>query len=125
MFKNIRLAILALLSCTLFTDLSAQYSLTVEASASGHGHGTVYRFYVDLSDPTDRVSAVFGNDQDNLVINTPIGARARYDEESIGRACIQHGIVAITTLSGANAALRAIRVSTKKIEIDSIQNYYR
>ena len=64
------------------------------------------------------------NGEINLVINTPMGARARYDEESIGRACIQHGIVAITTLSGANAALRAIRVASKKIEIDSIQNYH-
>ena len=64
------------------------------------------------------------NGEINLVINTPMGSRARYDEESIGRACIQHGIVAITTLSGANAALRAIRVASKKIELDSIQNYH-
>tara|TARA_B100001248_G_scaffold82218_1_gene59861 strand:- start:184 stop:3372 length:3189 start_codon:yes stop_codon:yes gene_type:complete len=64
------------------------------------------------------------NGEINLVINTPMGARARYDEESIGRACIQNGIVAITTLSGANAALRAIRVASKKIELDSIQNYH-
>ena len=64
------------------------------------------------------------NGEVNLVINTPMGARARYDEESIGRSCIQHGIVAITTLSGASAALRAIRVSSKKIELDSIQNYH-
>ena len=64
------------------------------------------------------------NGEVNLVINTPMGARARYDEESIGRSCIQHGIVAITTLSGASAALRAIRVASKKIELDSIQNYH-
>ena len=64
------------------------------------------------------------NGEINLVINTPMGARARYDEESIGRACIQHGIVAITTISGANAALRAIRVASKQIELDSIQNYH-
>jgi carbamoyl-phosphate synthase large subunit len=64
------------------------------------------------------------NGEVNLVINTPMGARARYDEESIGRSCIQHGIVAITTLSGASAAIRAIRVASKKIELDSIQNYH-
>ena len=32
------------------------------------------------------------NDDVNLVINTPMGAQARYDEESIGRSCIQKGI---------------------------------
>ena len=60
----------------------------------------------------------------NLVINTPMGAQARYDEESIGRACIQKGIQAITTLSGAEAAVRAIRLAGKKIEVKSIQEYH-
>ena len=60
----------------------------------------------------------------DLVINTPMGARSRFDEEAIGRACIQHGILAITTLSGASAVLRAIRSVEKAMEIDSIQNYH-
>ena len=64
------------------------------------------------------------NGEINLVINTPMGAQARYDEESIGRACIQKGIQVITTLSGAEAAVRAIRLSGRKIEVRSIQEYY-
>ena len=64
------------------------------------------------------------NGEIDLVINTPMGARARYDEEAIGRACIQHGILAITTLSGANAAVRAIRLASKPLHVDSIQNYH-
>jgi len=64
------------------------------------------------------------NGKINLVINTPIGAQARYDEESIGRACIQKGIQVITTLSGAEAAVRAIRLSGRKIEVQPIQEYY-
>jgi len=64
------------------------------------------------------------NGEINLVINTPIGAQARYDEESIGRNCIQKGIVAITTLSGAEAAVRAIRLSQRDIEVKSIQEYH-
>jgi len=65
------------------------------------------------------------NGKINLVINTPIGAQARYDEESIGRACIQKGIQVITTLSGAEAAVRAIRLSGRKIEVRSIQEYHK
>ena len=65
------------------------------------------------------------NDQIDLVINTPLGKQARYDEESIGKACIQKGIVSITTLSGANAAVRAIRKSKDKIAVKSIQEYYK
>jgi len=61
----------------------------------------------------------------SLVINTPFGAMARYDEEAIGRASIQKGIVAITTLSAASAAVRALRSSQKdKIRVKSLQEYH-
>ncbi|MDA0981405.1 MAG: hypothetical protein O2852_08650, partial [Bacteroidetes bacterium] len=56
------------------SQATAQYTLTVESSAALHVAGnTVYRFYVNLLDPTDKFSAVFGNDQDPLVINSPGG----------------------------------------------------
>ena len=64
------------------------------------------------------------NDEIDLVINTPLGKQARYDEESIGKACIQKGIVSITTLSGADAAVRAIRKSKDKVIVKSIQEYH-
>ena len=60
----------------------------------------------------------------NLVINTPMGAQARYDEESIGRACIQKGILPITTLSAAHAVLKAIHHNDESINIKSIQEYH-
>ena len=34
----------------------------------------MYRFYVQMQDATDRMSAVFGNDQASLLVNTPAGA---------------------------------------------------
>ena len=63
------------------------------------------------------------NNDIQIVINTPLGSQSRFDEESIGRACIQKGIMAITTLSGAEAAVRAIR-SQQKIQIKSLQAYH-
>ena len=63
------------------------------------------------------------NNEIQMVINTPLGSQSRYDEEAIGRACIQKGIMAITTLSGANAAVRAIR-SRKKKTVKSLQSYH-
>ncbi len=64
------------------------------------------------------------NGEINLVINTPLGAQSRYDEESIGRTCIHKGILAITTLSGASAVLRAIRLNHQGIKVKSIQEYH-
>ena len=53
---------------------AADYTMTVEASPAVTPGSTTYRFYVDMQDPTDRMSAVFGNDQASLLVNTPSGA---------------------------------------------------
>ena len=49
------------------------YYLTVESSDAVGDGGTVYRFYANASDPTDQISAVFGTNEYNLVVNTPEG----------------------------------------------------
>ncbi|MAO87512.1 MAG: hypothetical protein CL822_00855, partial [Crocinitomicaceae bacterium] len=51
----------------------SQYDLTIEQSAPAAAPGTVYRFYVEANDPSDKISAVFGNDESPLVISTPDG----------------------------------------------------
>ncbi|MEE3188448.1 MAG: hypothetical protein VX244_00890 [Candidatus Neomarinimicrobiota bacterium] len=48
-----------------------------------------------------------------------------FGEEAIGRACIQKSIMAITTLSGAEAAVRAIRFTNQTIQVKFIQEYHR
>ena len=63
------------------------------------------------------------NNQISLVINTPLGAQARFDEESIGKACIKKGILAITTIFGAEAVLSAIRMKNK-IKVKPLQEYF-
>ena len=71
MRTNICLAFMALFALVPFTGVNAQYSLTVESSPAVGAGGTVYRFYVNAQDDTDKLSAVFGNDQAHLVITTP------------------------------------------------------
>ena len=53
---------------------ASDYTMTVEASPAVTPGSTTYRFYVDMQDATDRMSAVFGNDQSSLIVNTPAGA---------------------------------------------------
>ena len=77
-----------------------------------------------LSEGSPNVVDGIKNDEINLVINTPLGPQSRYDEEAIGRACIQKSIMAITTLSGAEAAVRAIRLTNQTIQVRSIQEYH-
>lgn len=52
--------------------------------------------------------------------------QSRYDEEAIGRTCIQKGIMAITTLSAAEAVVRGIRTQMRKrLLVRSLQDYFR
>jgi carbamoyl-phosphate synthase large subunit len=56
------------------------------------------------------VDAIAGGEVD-LVINTPTGSGARSDGWEIRRAAVTRGIPCITTLSGGQAAARAIRAA--------------
>ena len=47
--------------------------MIVESSPAITPGLTTYRFYVEMQDATDRMSAVFGNDQANLMVNAPEG----------------------------------------------------
>ena len=67
------------------------------------------------------------NNEINLIINTPLGEQSRYDEYQIGRAAIQYKVPVLTTISAANAALRAIRIlkqSNKKLQHHSLQSIF-
>ena len=44
--------------------------MTVEAAPAVTPGSTTYRFYVDMLHPTDRMSAVFGNDQATYIETT-------------------------------------------------------
>ena len=70
--KNLTLG--AVLLLILQTTGFAQYTMTVEDTPAVTAGLTTYRFYVDMQDATDRMSAVFGNDQASLLVNTPGGA---------------------------------------------------
>ena len=60
--------------CALVSTSFAQYTLTVDtATAVDPALGTTYRFYVNLEDATDQVSAIYGNNQGTLSVDAPNG----------------------------------------------------
>ena len=66
------------------------------------------------------------NNQIHMIINTPLGKQSRYDEYEIGKVAIKHNIPVITTISGASAILRAIRiVKNKKLTYTSLQKIFK
>ena len=73
--RSLLLAAICCCSTLVASNLAySQYTLTVESSPAVTAGLTTYRFYVDMQDATDRMSAVFGNDVSNLTVSTPGGA---------------------------------------------------
>ncbi|MGB1347416.1 MAG: hypothetical protein ACPG8R_00765 [Flavobacteriales bacterium] len=60
--------------CTCDDDALSGYTLTVEAHPAVNEGLTRYRLYVDMVNDNDRLSAVFGNTMNNLVVDAPMGA---------------------------------------------------
>ena len=65
------------------------------------------------------------NKEIQFIINTPLGQKSRYDEYEIGRSAIRYNISATTTISGAQAALRAVRrIKNNKLNYRSLQEIF-
>ena len=65
------------------------------------------------------------NGEIQLVVNTPLGAQSRFDEYEIGRSAIRYKIPVITTISGAQAAVRGVRnMKTGSIQYRSLQEVF-
>ena len=101
-------------------DIIATAGTSRELNKNGIQTKTIYKVGEGRPNVVDAIK----NDDIKLVINTPAGSKSRFDEEAIGRACIRKGLLAITTLSGAEAAVRAIRMVEKDIEVKSIQEFH-
>ncbi len=65
------------------------------------------------------------NNEIQFIINTPLGQKSRYDEYEIGKSAIRYNIIATTTISGAQAALRAIRrIKSNDLTYKSLQDIF-
>jgi len=82
--------------------------------------------------PVKKVSEGHPNIQDmvencelQLIINTPLGARAHDDSRTMRTAAVLHGVPLMTTLSAATAAVNGIAaLKAKELGVTSLQAHY-
>ena len=61
----------------------------------------------------------------DLVINTPLGRESFFDDRAVRRAAMMHEVPCITTLTGAAAAVSAIRALRQQgLGVRALQDYY-
>src|SRR5689334_15406516 len=61
----------------------------------------------------------------DLIINTPLGRESFFDDRMVRRAAMMHEVPCITTLTGAAAAVQAIRgLRQEGLGVRALQDYY-
>jgi carbamoyl-phosphate synthase large subunit len=61
----------------------------------------------------------------NLIVNTPLGRESFFDDRTVRRAAMMHDVPCITTLTGAAAAVSAIRALRQQgLDVRALQDYY-
>ena len=61
-----------------------------------------------------------------LVINTPLGRESFFDDRQVRSVAMLQGVPAITTMTGAAAAVSAIQaLRTEGLSVKSLQEYHR
>jgi carbamoyl-phosphate synthase large subunit len=88
-------------------------------------HGVAAELVLKVHEGRPHIVDRMINDDIDLVINTPFGRSAFYDDAYIRRTALQHGIPLITTLSAAAASVEGIRAwQTGRETLSSIQEQY-
>jgi carbamoyl-phosphate synthase large subunit len=65
------------------------------------------------------------NNRIHLVINTPLGRESFFDDRTVRRIAMMHGVPCITTLTGAAAAVNAIKaLHTESLTVRALQEYH-
>ena len=61
----------------------------------------------------------------DLVINTPLGRESFFDDKAVRRAAMMTGVPCITTITGAAAAVQAIRALRQEgLDVRALQDYH-
>jgi carbamoyl-phosphate synthase large subunit len=77
-----------------------------------------------LSEGRPHVIDMIKNDDIHLIINTPSGKTPREDEVKIRSLAVARRIPILTTISGVEASIRAMRsIQTKGLAVKSLQEY--
>ncbi len=93
------------------------------AFLAAHGLAATVVYKVNEGRPNVADAVVDG--RISLVINTPLGRASFFDDRALRRAAMMHGVPCITTLTGAAAAVSAIRaMRTEVSEVRALQDYY-
>jgi carbamoyl-phosphate synthase large subunit len=88
-------------------------------------HGTETTVVYKVNEGRPSLADEIVNRRIAMVINTPLGRESFFDDKAVRRAAMMTGVPCITTITGAAAAVQAIRaLRTEGLDVRALQDYY-
>jgi carbamoyl-phosphate synthase large subunit len=88
-------------------------------------HGIEVEVLYKVNEGRPNIADHIVNKKIDLVINTPLGRDSFFDDRSVRRAATMAQVPCITTLTGASAAVSAIKaLRSQTLTVRSLQDYY-
>ena len=106
-------------------QLGFKLAATRGTAAFLRAHGLDVDVMYKVNEGRPHVADHIVNRSIDMVINTPLGRESFFDDRSVRRAATMAQIPCITTLTGASAAVSAIRAMRQQtLTVRSLQDYY-
>jgi carbamoyl-phosphate synthase large subunit len=88
-------------------------------------HGLNAEIVFKVNEGRPHVGDEILNDRIQMVINTPLGRESFFDDRTVRRIAMMHGVPSITTLTGAAATVNAIKaLRTEGLTVRALQEYH-
>ncbi|MGH9159235.1 MAG: carbamoyl-phosphate synthase large subunit [Vicinamibacteraceae bacterium] len=106
-------------------ELGFKITATRGTAAHLRAHGLPAEVVYKINEGRPHVGDRILNKEVHLVINTPLGRESFFDDRTVRRIAMLHGVPCITTLTGGAAAIAAIRaLRDHGLDVRSLQEYH-
>jgi carbamoyl-phosphate synthase large subunit len=107
------------------SDLGFTLAATRGTAAFLRAHGLEVELMYKVNEGRPNVADHLVNRAIDMVINTPLGRESFFDDRAVRRAATMAQVPCITTLTGASAAVAAIKaLRLQAMSVRSLQDYY-
>jgi carbamoyl-phosphate synthase large subunit len=106
-------------------DLGFRLIATRGTASFLRAHGLDVEIVFKINEGRPHVGDEILNNRIQIVINTPLGRESFFDDRTVRRIATMHNVPCITTLTGAAAAVNAIRaIHTEGLKVRALQEYH-
>ncbi|MGE3845004.1 MAG: carbamoyl phosphate synthase large subunit, partial [Vicinamibacterales bacterium] len=106
-------------------ELGFKLLATRGTAAYLRAHGLLVDVTYKINEGRPHVGDRILNGEIALVVNTPLGRESFFDDRTVRRIAMMHGVPCVTTLTGASATVSAIRAQRESgLAVRSLQEYH-